>query len=219
MIPSEIRARWEAAVVGRSAQIEQAASRFADLLMLMADLNGPQGCPWDREQTLASLRQYVLEEAGEVCHVIDAILALEDELRERDGMSKADPNAPEAEDRARTPTKGQTIAHHPHHSHFNSRASASGAPLPPLSASDAERLDALHAELASELGDLLLQSAFIGDILVKMGRPGVEESLQRITEKLIRRHPHVYGTTDVKDSAEVLANWERIKHAERAGGH
>jgi len=218
MIPSEIRVRWEAAVVGRSFQIEQAASRFADLLMVMADLNGPQGCPWDREQTLASLRQYVQEEAGEVCRAVDSILALEDELRERAGMPKADPRAPEDEDRARTPTKGQSIAHHPHRSDFSPAASASGAPLPPLSASDAERLDALHAELAAELGDMLLQSAFIGDILIKMSRPGVEGSLLRITEKLIHRHPHVYGTTDVKDSAEVLANWERIKHAERAGG-
>lgn len=216
MIAPEILKRWRVATAGREDQLARAAHGFNDLLSLMAHLRGSDGCPWDREQSLASLRQYVREEAGEVASAIDAILALEDRLRSTHGLAPANPEAPDGEDRARTAKKGLTIGHHPHRPDFVATASASGAPLPsPLSAEEQAELDAAYRDLHAEIGDLMLQAAFLGDILVGMGRPGVEGSLRLIVEKLIRRHPHVYGDREVADSAEVLQNWEEIKREER----
>jgi NTP pyrophosphatase (non-canonical NTP hydrolase) len=218
MIDPSIRKRWETAAAGKTEEIASAALRFADLLQLMADLRGPNGCPWDREQSLASLRQYVLEEAGEVCRAVDAILEREAQLRAQAGLAPAAPEPPEDEDKARTPTKGLSIAHHPHRADFLATASAAGAQLPPaLSPAVAAELDGLYGHLVEELGDLLLQSAFMGDILWGMGRPGVDAMLEAILTKLIRRHPHVYGDYVAHDSAAVLKNWERIKQAEREG--
>jgi NTP pyrophosphatase (non-canonical NTP hydrolase) len=216
MIDPHIRERWELAAQGKAEAFEQAAGGFTDLLKLMADLRSLQGCPWDREQSLASLRQYVREEAEEICHAVDEILAYEAGLRERAGLNAANPEPPEGDDKARTEKKGWTIAHHPHRADFKPEASASGAPLPDdLTPEERAELDRRYYELRKELGDLLLQPAFMGDILLAMGRGGTEASLEALLTKLIRRHPHVYGSVVVADSAGVLANWERIKQAER----
>jgi NTP pyrophosphatase (non-canonical NTP hydrolase) len=214
-VTPEVRARWELAVESRRDKVERAAALFADAIALMADLRGPGGCPWDREQSLASLRQYVREEADEVCAAIDTILEYEERLRNEASFPAADPHAPTGDDQARTPKKGHTIAHHPHHPDFDAIASASGAPLPKLTEEQAAQRDALYAELIEELGDLLLQPLFQGDILQAMGFAGVEGSLQALIEKLVRRHPHVYGDGAAATSAQVLANWEQIKKSEK----
>ncbi len=215
----EIERRWREAVRGRADEIEAAGASFTDVLRLMAHLRSADGCPWDREQSLASLRQYVREEADEVCEAIDRILALEEELRHRHGQPPADPSPPAGQDKARTSKKGHTIGHHPHRDDFDAAVSASGAPLPAeLTAEQQRELDGLYRELYKELGDLLLQAAFQGDILHAMGRPGVGHSLELLIAKLIHRHPHVYGDREVIDSAEVLRNWEEIKRAEGLAG-
>jgi NTP pyrophosphatase (non-canonical NTP hydrolase) len=214
-LPDLVRERWERARAQRPEQFAAATALFADALALMADLRGPGGCPWDREQSLASLRQYVREEADEVCSAIDRILEYEAQLRQDAGLDAADPNTPDADDKARTPKKGQTIAHHPHHADFNAGNSAAGAPLPELTADQADQRNSLYAELTEELGDLLLQPLFQGDILYALGYPGVEGSLSALIEKLVRRHPHVYGEGVASNSAEVLANWEKIKEGEK----
>jgi NTP pyrophosphatase (non-canonical NTP hydrolase) len=215
MLDENIQKRWDSAVAERKEALASAAVWFARLYAQMADLRGPGGCPWDREQSLASLRQYVREEADEVCSAIDAILALEAELRSAAGLPAANPEPAEGEDMARTEKKGHTIEHHPQRADFNAQASASGAPLPAqLETADALRREQLYTKLTEELGDLLLQPLFMGDILSGMGRPGVERSLESIVTKLIRRHPHVYGEASASSSAEVLANWEAIKREE-----
>jgi NTP pyrophosphatase (non-canonical NTP hydrolase) len=216
MLDPQVRKRWEAAASGREGSFKAAGERFVDLLKLMADLRSPGGCPWDREQSLASLRQYVQEEAAEICEAIDKILAFEDELRQHAGMEPANP-APPTEERARTKSKGLSIAHHPHREDFDAGQSASGAPMPELEDQHAQLRGELYKDLRKELGDLTLQVAFQCDIMQAMGYPGAEESLQLLLEKLIRRHPHVYGERQVADSAEVLANWEDIKQSERRG--
>jgi NTP pyrophosphatase (non-canonical NTP hydrolase) len=215
--PPQITQRWERAVEHRQSQLNAARQSFADLFRLMADLRGPGGCPWDREQSLASLRQYVLEEAQEVVAAVERILDYEDGLRHEAGLPAADPEPPEGVDQARTSKKGHSIAHHPHRGDFRAEASAAGAPLPEPSAEQQQHLDNLYAELVGELGDLALQSFFMGDILHAMGRPGIEGSLSAIVEKLVRRHPHVYGDTEASSSAEVLSNWEKIKEQEKLG--
>jgi len=84
-----------------------------------------------------------------------------------------------------------------------------------------ELLDAIEArddhELEEELGDLLLQVVFHCQLAKERGAFNFEKVARRITEKLIRRHPHVFGTTKVKDVDEVWANWEKIKRAEKHG--
>ncbi|MCR4403088.1 MAG: nucleoside triphosphate pyrophosphohydrolase [Firmicutes bacterium] len=70
-------------------------------------------------------------------------------------------------------------------------------------------------ELCEELGDLLLQVAFHSQIASESGRFDVADVIRGVVEKLIRRHPHVFGDVEAKDSKTVLRNWERIKQRER----
>ena len=84
-----------------------------------------------------------------------------------------------------------------------------------------ELMDAIETrddhELEEELGDLLLQVVFHCQLAKERGAFDFEKVARHITEKLIRRHPHVFGTTRVKNVDEVWANWEKIKHAEKHG--
>lgn len=72
-------------------------------------------------------------------------------------------------------------------------------------------------EMAEELGDLLLQVVFHCQLASERGVFNFEKVTRHLVDKLIRRHPHVFGTTKVKDVDEVWANWERIKKAEKVG--
>jgi len=120
---------------------------FYALVGVMARLRAPDGCPWDREQTHATLKRYFVEETYEVLEAIDA----------------NDPNA-----------------------------------------------------LCEELGDALLQAVFHAQLAREEGLFTIDDVTAHVVEKLVRRHPHVFGTTEVADSAEVLRNWERIKQAEKS---
>lgn len=85
----------------------------------------------------------------------------------------------------------------------------------------AEAVDAVAtgdpAELAGELGDVLLQVAFHAVIAEEAGTFTYTEIETGIVDKLVRRHPHVFGNTNVKDAAEVVTNWQAIKAQEQAG--
>jgi len=118
---------------------------FEKLVAVMARLRAPNGCPWDREQTHATLRTYLIEEAYEVLDALDG-----------------------ADD----------------------------------------------AKFAEELGDLLLQVLFHAQIAHEEGRFAIHDVIREIYEKMIRRHPHVFGDRRAKDAAEVLRNWEKIKAEE-----
>jgi MazG family protein len=84
-----------------------------------------------------------------------------------------------------------------------------------------ELIDAIEAgddhEMAEELGDLLMQVVFHCQLAKERGAFDFEKVCRLLVEKLVRRHPHVFGTTKVKDLAEVWANWETIKKAEKHG--
>ncbi len=84
-----------------------------------------------------------------------------------------------------------------------------------------EVLDAIDAEsdgaLCEELGDLLLQVLLQSDIAEEAGTFSIEEVMDGLSNKLIRRHPHVFGETAVKDADEVISNWEKIKQQEKKG--
>ena len=123
-------------------------SSFTKLVEVMAQLRSPQGCPWDREQTHASLKPYMLEEAYESLEAIDA---------END------------------------------------------------------------VELCAELGDVLLQVVFHAQIARERESFDIDAVCQAIVDKLVRRHPHVFGDLEVDDADTVVVNWERIKRDERAG--
>jgi tetrapyrrole methylase family protein/MazG family protein len=129
---------------------------LSDLVEIVAHLRAPDGCPWDREQTLATLRSDLLSEAAEVAEAIDA------------------DNPDEEEDAAVT------------------------------------------ANIAEELGDLLLVALMLVQIAAEEGRFLLGDVTQGIVEKLIRRHPHVFGEVAVEGSAQVLANWDAIKRQEKA---
>jgi tetrapyrrole methylase family protein / MazG family protein len=119
---------------------------FDELVQLMTRLRGPDGCPWDRKQTLESLKPFIIEEAYEVVDAIDR------------------------QDR--------------------------------------------HA-LAEEVGDLLLESVFVAELTREEGSFDIYDSVTSIHDKLVRRHPHVFGDVQAKDAEEVLVNWEKLKNEER----
>jgi nucleoside triphosphate diphosphatase len=128
---------------------QRAAGReFQRLVDIMARLRGPRGCPWDREQTIQSLRGFVLEETYEVLDAID----------------RAD-----------------------------------------------------HEALRSEIGDLLFEGVFVAQVETDAGLFSVADSLRAISQKLIRRHPHIFGTTSsrVRTSSQVIEQWEQIKAREQ----
>jgi tetrapyrrole methylase family protein/MazG family protein len=119
---------------------------FEKLAAVQARLRAPDGCPWDREQTHASLRTYLIEEAYEVLEALES---------GDDG------------------------------------------------------------KFAEEMGDLLLQIVFHSQIAKEEGRFTVSDVIREVHDKMVRRHPHVFGEKRAKDSAEVLKNWEQIKKEER----
>lgn len=112
------------------------------LARIMHALRAPDGCPWDREQTLETLRHYLLEESHEVLEV----------------MTGADPKA--------------------------------------------------HCE---ELGDLLLQIAFQSQIQSEHGHFDLHDVVSAISDKLVSRHPHVFGDETAADSEAVLTRWDELK--------
>jgi MazG family protein len=120
---------------------------FDALVALCARLRAPDGCPWDREQTLESLKAYLIEEVYEV---VDAISVDE------------------------------------------------------------------PAALAGELGDLLFQVVFVAQLATERGWFGIAEVCRGIHEKMVRRHPHVFGEVEARDSGQVVRNWEAIKQTERS---
>jgi len=132
-----------------------AADAFARLVETVRVLRAPGGCPWDREQTLQSLRPFVLEEAYEVIEALDH--------------------------------------------------------------------DDRHA-LREEIGDFIFEGVLLAQVCAEAGDFTVADSLDAITDKLIRRHPHVFGGTDAGGAAdarpgpttpgEVLERWEAIKSTE-----
>jgi MazG family protein len=72
------------------------------------------------------------------------------------------------------------------------------------------------AELLAELGDLLLQVVFHASIAEERGAFRLREIIERVAEKMVRRHPHVFGALDATTPGEVLRNWEKVKAEERA---
>src|SRR5215831_9537846 len=83
-----------------------------------------------------------------------------------------------------------------------------------------EVIDAIDAgdkrALREELGDLLLQVVFQAELARREGSFAIDDVVEAIVEKLVRRHPHVFGDVSVSGSSEVLTNWEKIKAKEKA---
>jgi MazG family protein len=125
-----------------------AGASLTRLVDIMSRLLAPDGCPWDRDQTLETLRPFLIEETYEV---LDAL----------------------------------------------SRDDVAG-----------------HCE---ELGDLLMQIVFQAALRARQGAFDIDAVIAGISDKLVRRHPHVFGdAAGVTTSAQVLAQWDDIKRAEKA---
>ena len=125
---------------------------YVRFLNTIAILREPDGCPWDREQTHASLKAAIIEEAAETIGGIN--------VYEETGNAES---------------------------------------------------------LKEELGDMLLQIVMQAGIASEEGLFDMEDVARTVNEKMIRRHPHIFGDVKVNNSEEVLANWEVIKKAEKAG--
>ena len=125
---------------------DDVAASFVRLVEVIAKLRSPEGCPWDREQTLSSIKPYTLEETYELLEAIDS-----------------DDNE----------------------------------------------------AIAEELGDVLLQVILDAQIATDEGRFGLIEVVDRITDKMIDRHPHVFGDEEAETAADVRSHWEAAKSAEK----
>ena len=121
-------------------------NKLEKLLKTIETLRGPSGCPWDREQTMKSLKPFLIEEAYEVLDVME------------EGGTK----------------------------------------------------------LKEELGDLLLQILLQSEIQKEAGLFKFEDVVEVLNEKLIRRHPHVFGEIVANTPEEVMVNWEEIKRGEES---
>lgn len=119
---------------------------FAKLRQIIAQLRGPNGCPWDLKQTHESLKRYLLEEAYELIDTID-----------------------EQDDDA----------------------------------------------MIGELGDVLLQVMLHAQIGEDEGMFTVDDVVESISAKMVRRHPHVFGEVQVRDEEDVMINWQKIKEEEK----
>ncbi|SFP26871.1 tetrapyrrole methylase family protein / MazG family protein [Oscillibacter sp. PC13] len=119
---------------------------YEDFLEIMRLLRAPGGCPWDAEQTHASIRRNFLEETYEAL----------------DALDRDDAN-----------------------------------------------------DMCEELGDVLMQVAFHAVIEEERGRFTMADVVNGVAQKLVYRHPHVFGTVQVENSDEVLTNWEALKRAEK----
>ncbi|WP_237226958.1 nucleoside triphosphate pyrophosphohydrolase [Rubinisphaera sp. JC750] len=122
------------------------ASTFTELCNVVAKLRSPEGCPWDRKQTLETIKPFTLEETYELLDAIDS-----------------------GDDRA----------------------------------------------IVDELGDVLLQVVLDAQIGADEQRFTILDVIQNLTEKLIRRHPHVFGDESVDDADQVKQTWDRIKSQEK----
>jgi tetrapyrrole methylase family protein / MazG family protein len=124
-------------------------NKFDTFTDIIAKLRGPDGCPWDKEQTHQSLRENLLSESYEALEALD-----------------------------------------------------SGEP----------------AKLQEELGDLLLQIVLQSQIAADSGEFKIDDVIKGIAEKIIRRHPHVFGDWKASNAKEVMHNWEELKKQEREEG-
>lgn len=120
---------------------------FDELIEIVERLLAPDGCPWDREQTVTSLRPYLIEEVYEIVEAID----LDD-----------------------------------------------------------------NTKISEEVGDVFFHLVFICKLAEKEGRFTLAHTLQSIADKLIRRHPHVFGEAQIESVDEVVAQWELIKKKEKS---
>ncbi|MGB6127706.1 MAG: nucleoside triphosphate pyrophosphohydrolase [Psychrilyobacter sp.] len=120
-------------------------NEFYKLVDIMKKLRAPDGCPWDREQTIESLKPYLLEETYETLEVMDI--------------------------------GGE--------------------------------------ELKGELGDLLLNIIFQSLIKEEEGEFTIDDVAKKVSEKLIRRHPHIFAGVEVKGTKDVIKNWDEIKKKEK----
>jgi len=75
------------------------------------------------------------------------------------------------------------------------------------------------SHMQEELGDILLHVMFNAQIAAKQNRFDIEDVINGLIKKLKRRHPHVFGNTKVKSTREIIANWNKIKLAEKKGRH
>jgi tetrapyrrole methylase family protein/MazG family protein len=121
---------------------------FNGLRKIVASLRGPEGCPWDRVQTHASLRPFLLEEASEALEALD----------------RGDPD-----------------------------------------------------QLCEELGDLLLEVLLHVQIAEEAGEFGLAEVVHSISDKLVRRHPHVFADAKADTPEAVVEQWDDLKRREREG--
>ena len=120
-------------------------NEFYKLVDIMKKLRAPNGCPWDREQTIESLKPYLLEETYETL----------------------------------------------------------------------EAMDIGGEELKGELGDLLLNIVFQSLIKEEEGEFTIDDVAKKVSEKLIRRHPHIFAGVEIEGTKDVIRNWDEIKKKEK----
>jgi len=120
--------------------------KFLRLIEIVRTLRGPEGCPWDMEQNLYSIKNHFLEEAFELVDALD---------------NEDVPN------------------------------------------------------IREELGDIIFHVVFHAVMAEQEGKFDLESVLDEINEKLVRRHPHVFGNMESIDTEEVIVNWEKIKDEEK----
>lgn len=127
-------------------QAPKTLNQFDSLVQVLKDLRGPEGCPWDKEQSHQTLTPYAVEEVHEMVEAIES---------------------------------------------------------------------GIDADMQEELGDVLFQVVLHAQIASERQAFNIQDVIEGIVTKIVRRHPHVFANTQVKDSSEVMQNWDAIKQEEK----
>jgi len=122
--------------------MDRAARTLVEVMEIIQKLRSPEGCPWDRKQTPAMVKNYITEELYELLDAID----------------------------------GDDAAH-----------------------------------VAEETGDVIFLLLFLARMYEEQGAFSLADSLERIRDKMIHRHPHVFGNAQIDSAEQVVANWQKLK--------
>jgi len=183
---------------------------FAHLSGLKDVLLSEDGCPWDRAQTFRSLKKYLREEAGEVLLAIDRLTRIEKEIARYLKMKKE--SKPDFAPAGDAEVFGGLPSSVPPASARNPWSSKALAHLPEKIKN---RWNEAIEELKLELGDLLLQPIFLAKLARAQGYFSLKDVIDALYEKLVRRHPHVFGAKPLKTSRSALRQWHELKRKEK----
>ncbi len=182
---------------------------FAHLSGLKDLLLSDEGCPWDKEQTLMSLKEHLKEEANEVAQAVDRLADIEAKIWQV--IKPYEKNIRNSSDKGKKKLSVQA-AHN-----LWERLPPKDKLLNDYKVSNklVEQWEEAKESLREEIGDLIIQPMFESKLAERLGYFTLKDVLDGMYEKLVRRHPHIFGSEKAQTPKEVLRLWHEVKTREK----